>query len=155
MVGAGGNTRLKHLPGFKAIPGVELVAVCNRTRASGEKVAVLGGFLANGKGMPFDGLPRFEAGRKLMVFHWRLRRLAVDKLKVDQSFVRDLTEDPEDAAIVRAIIQLGRSLRLITLAEGVDEAVQARLGELHGGGGDEQGSACQIAVDLHETAPKD
>jgi predicted dehydrogenase len=39
VIGAGGNTRLQHLPGFKAIPGVELAAVCNRTRASGEKVA--------------------------------------------------------------------------------------------------------------------
>lgn len=39
FVGAGGNTRSRHLPGFKAIPGVELVAVCNRTKASAEKVA--------------------------------------------------------------------------------------------------------------------
>ncbi len=39
FVGAGGNTRSRHLPGFKAIPGVELVAVSNRTNASAEKVA--------------------------------------------------------------------------------------------------------------------
>jgi predicted dehydrogenase len=39
IIGAGGNTRTRHLPGFKAIPGVEIVAVCNRTKASGEKVA--------------------------------------------------------------------------------------------------------------------
>jgi predicted dehydrogenase len=39
LIGAGGNTRTRHIPGFKAIPGVELVAVCNRTKASGEKVA--------------------------------------------------------------------------------------------------------------------
>lgn len=54
-----------------------------------------------------------------------LRRLAVDQLKIDQSFVRELSEDPEDAAIVRAIIQLGRTLRLTTLAEGVETAEQA------------------------------
>jgi predicted dehydrogenase len=39
VIGAGGNTRTRHIPGFKAIPGVEVVAVCNRTLASGEKVA--------------------------------------------------------------------------------------------------------------------
>ena len=39
IVGAGGNTRARHLPSFKAIPGVEIVAVCNRSQASGEKVA--------------------------------------------------------------------------------------------------------------------
>lgn len=39
VIGAGGNTCGKHLPGFKSIPGVVLAAVCNRTRQSGEKVA--------------------------------------------------------------------------------------------------------------------
>lgn len=39
IIGAGGNTRTRHIPGFKAIPGVEIVAVANRTKASGEKVA--------------------------------------------------------------------------------------------------------------------
>ncbi len=39
VIGAGGNTRAKHIPGFQAIPGVEVVAVCNRTKESGEKVA--------------------------------------------------------------------------------------------------------------------
>ncbi len=39
IIGAGHNTRLKHIPGFKAIAGVEVVAVCNRSHKSGEKVA--------------------------------------------------------------------------------------------------------------------
>lgn len=39
FVGAGANTREKHIPGFRAIPGVELVAVANRSRASSERVA--------------------------------------------------------------------------------------------------------------------
>ena len=39
FVGAGNNTRVRHIPGFKAIPGVEFVSVANRTRQSGEKVA--------------------------------------------------------------------------------------------------------------------
>ena len=34
IVGAGGNVRARHVPGFRAIPGVELVAVVNRSRAS-------------------------------------------------------------------------------------------------------------------------
>ena len=39
IVGAGGNVRAHHVPGFKAIEGVELVSVCNRTRESGERAA--------------------------------------------------------------------------------------------------------------------
>jgi len=39
IIGAGNNTRAKHIPGFKAIGGVEVTAVCNRTAKSGEKVA--------------------------------------------------------------------------------------------------------------------
>lgn len=39
FVGAGGNTRLRHIPGFAVIPGVELTAVANRSRASSEAVA--------------------------------------------------------------------------------------------------------------------
>jgi len=39
LVGAGHNTRVRHIPGFRALPGVDLVAVANRTRESGERVA--------------------------------------------------------------------------------------------------------------------
>jgi len=53
-----------------------------------------------------------------------LKRFAVDRLKIDQGFVRDMVDDPDDAAIVRAIVQLGRSLKLDVIAEGAESRAQ-------------------------------
>lgn len=84
----------------------EAVAVLHNLRAAGIKLA----------------LDDFGTGHSSLN---RLRRLPVDHLKIDQSFVRNLTSDPEDAAICTAIIGLAHDLHMTVIAEGVETEGQA------------------------------
>lgn len=64
-----------------------------------------------------------------------LQRFMVDKLKVDQSFVRDVTLNSQNAAIVQAVVQMAASLGLKTTAEGIEDS--ETLGTLRGLGCDQ------------------
>ncbi|MDE0803386.1 MAG: GGDEF domain-containing phosphodiesterase [Acidimicrobiales bacterium] len=73
-----------------------------------------------------------------------LRRFPVDILKVDQAFVSGLGHDPEDSAIVQAVVHMGQALQMTTLAEGVETAHHViELRELD----------CDIAQGFHFARP--
>ena len=61
-----------------------------------------------------------------------LRHFPIDVLKIDKTFVSDITHSIDDAAIVRAIISLAHSLRLKVIAEGVETAQQLVFLRQHG-----------------------
>jgi EAL domain-containing protein (putative c-di-GMP-specific phosphodiesterase class I) len=64
-----------------------------------------------------------------------LKKFNIDRLKIDQSFVRDINTDPNDAAIVRAIVQMAHTLNLDVIAEGVEN--EAMLKHVRESGCDE------------------
>jgi len=61
-----------------------------------------------------------------------LKRMPVDVIKIDKSFVRDITTDPTDAAMIRAILQMAHAFGMETIAEGVETAEQLEFLKAHG-----------------------
>ncbi len=89
-------------------------------------IAVLGRMKEMGVHLAMDD---FGTGYSSLSY---LKQLPIDKLKIDQTFVRDIAHDPDDAAIVSTIISMARNLKLKVTAEGVETDRQLAFLNQHG-----------------------
>jgi len=83
-----------------------------------ETIVKMSALKARGIGFSLDD---FGTGYSSLAY---LKRLPLDEIKIDQSFVRDVLSDPNDASIAHSILALGQSLNLDVVAEGVETEAQ-------------------------------
>jgi diguanylate cyclase (GGDEF)-like protein/PAS domain S-box-containing protein len=118
VLGVNISARQFRQPDFVAMVRDTLFA--SRAPAARLKLEVTESLLLKTQGVRFS-LDDFGTGYCSLSY---LKRLPFDEVKIDQSFVRDILTDPNDAAIVRAIVSLARSMGLDVVAEGVQNTAQ-------------------------------
>ena len=101
-------------------------ATATGLRTGGHDVSISAGSIVvtgTGLGLPGASKPLMDPDNALRI----LRDMPVHKLKIDQSFVRDMATNPRDASIVGAIVALTRSLALQSVAEGIETQAQSDM----------------------------